>query len=72
VKVFNIRPAVGEPGHVRPFLSNKDGQRRHEITAEVRINRQYLLDKRPLDLVGFHFYRAKYRVKESEGFVTLE
>ena len=71
VKVFNIRPAVGEPGHVRPFLSNKDGQRRHEITAEVRINRQYLLDKRPLDLVGFHFYRAKYRVKESEGFVTL-
>ncbi len=71
VKVFNIRPAMGEPGHVRPFLSNEKGQQRPEITAEVRINRQYLPDKRPLDDVGFHFYRAKYRVKESEGFVTL-
>ena len=71
VKIFNIRPALGELGHVRPFLSNKNGQQRDEITAEVRINRQYLPDKRPLDRAGFHFFRAKYRVKESEGIVTI-
>ena len=54
VKIFNIRPALGEPGHVRPFLSNKNGQQRDEITAEVRVNRQYLPDKRPLDLSLIH------------------
>ena len=76
LKIFNIRSAVGEPSHVVPFLSNEDGQQRPEITAEVRINRQYRDETRPIingfqDDVGFHFYRNKYRVKESEGYVTI-
>jgi len=71
LKIFNVRPADGEVNYIKPYLSDIDGERRSEITANININRQYLPDKRPLDNVGVHFYRAKYSVKESEGSIRI-
>ena len=76
VRLFNIRMADGEPEHLQPFLGQVDGTLTDEIVAQVHINRNYQPDLRPTinsepDDVGVQFYRSKYRVKESEGSVTI-
>ena len=76
VRLFNIRMADGEPGHLQPFLGQPNGLLSDEIVAQVHINRNYQPSLRPTinsapDDVGFQFYRAKYRVKESQGSVVI-